>query len=149
MPRFTAAAADFSRASILDFQDDAAAANVAHRFATLFDSSGLTTSSSTSIVPTSKLLHFLLPDLVPPIDRKYSLRFFFGRKDGSPPPGYAVSDVFRVVFTGSVGVGMHSRDAIRRAVQRGEHMCCGDAKVINNAVIGYMMLADDGAITEE
>ncbi len=35
--------------------------------------------SSSQLVAGSKALHHLLPDMTPPIDREYTLRFFFGR----------------------------------------------------------------------
>src|SRR5665647_899414 len=34
--------------------------------------------SESKLVGSSKVIHHLLPDLVPPIDREYTLRFFYG-----------------------------------------------------------------------
>ena len=36
-------------------------------------------TSQTQIVAGSKMLHHLLPDLIPPIDRRYTFRFFTGQ----------------------------------------------------------------------
>jgi len=36
-------------------------------------------TSRTQIVAGSKMLHHLLPDLIPPIDRRYTFRFFTGQ----------------------------------------------------------------------
>lgn len=36
-------------------------------------------TSRTQIVAGSKMLHHLLPDLIPPIDRQYTFRFFTGQ----------------------------------------------------------------------
>ncbi|HOO49982.1 MAG TPA: hypothetical protein PLK94_01700 [Alphaproteobacteria bacterium] len=37
--------------------------------------------SSSKLVSVSKTLHFILPELVPPIDRQYTLRFFYQEKE--------------------------------------------------------------------
>jgi hypothetical protein len=137
LPRYTAAAGDLANTSILDLSEPDAEL-VVSRFTPLFDSPGLTTSQTPSIVPTSKLLHFLLPDLVPPIDRRYSLAFFFGRPE--PPSGYSVSQIFLVIFLACVAIGREAHVAIRRAVQEQPLTCAGHAKVIDNAVVGYMKL---------
>lgn len=48
--------------------------------------SGLRVSpSDTQIVAGSKALHHVLPELVPPIDREYTIQFFYGYK--RPYPG--------------------------------------------------------------
>ena len=44
----------------------------------LFDSLELTASGKPKLVTFSKALHFMLPDLAVPMDRTYTLRFFFG-----------------------------------------------------------------------
>lgn len=43
----------------------------------LFDDLQLVASGKPKLVAFSKTLHFLLPDLVVPMDRKYTMRFFF------------------------------------------------------------------------
>ena len=47
-------------------------------------------------VANAKLLHHILPDLVPPMDRRYTLGFFIGREnDSGNPPSYAFKAFFR------------------------------------------------------
>src|SRR5687767_12871259 len=62
--------------------------------------------------------------------------FFFG--DSDPPHGYAVSEMFRVIFIASSAIGMHARDLIREAVRSRPEVHSGHAKVIDNAVVGYI-----------
>jgi hypothetical protein len=45
-------------------------------------------TSRTQIVAGSKFLHHVLPDLVPPIDRRYTFRFFTGQRVWSRLPGW-------------------------------------------------------------
>ncbi|MHA1131923.1 MAG: hypothetical protein ACTSRC_19515 [Candidatus Helarchaeota archaeon] len=52
---------------------------------TLFDDLIIMKSRS-KLVGVSKALHHLLPDLVPPIDRKYTLNFFYQPKFSKSPP---------------------------------------------------------------
>ena len=68
-------------------------------------------TSRTQIVAGSKFLHHLLPDLIPPIDRQYTFNFFTGQK-------------------------MVPND--QAAIARGGFMDTGEAKVIDNAIMGFM-----------
>ena len=90
-------------------------------------------TSGTQIVAGSKFLHHLLPNLLPPIDRQYTFRFFTGQK--------AVrSDrlAFQDGFPRLAEVGVRCRGPIREAVARGGFMAIGEANVIDNAIFGFV-----------
>lgn len=100
---------------------------------------GLTQAESV-LVANAKALHHFLPDLVPPIDRAYTLMFLFNRIE---PPG-SESETFGEMFPHLVRVAQENGDLIRRAVTRGmrddqhANWDSGHAKVIDNALIGWM-----------
>ena len=91
-------------------------------------------TSGTQIVAGSKALHHVLPDLIPPIDRQYTLRFFTGNTT------LATGDqrAFLAVFPDLVEIAERSHEAIGRALSRGGVMATGPTKVIDNAIIGFM-----------
>ena len=89
-------------------------------------------TSRTQIVAGSKTLHHILPDLIPPIDRRYTFRFFTGRTR-VPDDGRA----FREWFPELAEIGRRCGGPIEDAVRRGGFMATGPAKVIDNAIIGY------------
>jgi hypothetical protein len=91
-------------------------------------------TSRTQIVAGSKTLHHVLPDLIPPIDRQYTLRFFTGHT------ALATGDekAFFAVFPDLVEIAERSHEAIGRALSRGGAMATGPTKVIDNAIIGFM-----------
>ncbi len=90
-------------------------------------------TSRTQIVAGSKMLHHLLPDLIPPIDRQYTFRFFTGQK-------MVTSDhvVFLDWFPRLAAIGARCQRPIRDAIKRGGFMATGEAKVIDNAIMGFM-----------
>jgi hypothetical protein len=90
-------------------------------------------TSQTQIVAGSKFLHHVLPDLVPPIDRQYTFRFFTGQK-AVPSDRAAFLDWFPRL----AAIGAACRDPIQDAITRGGFMATGQAKVIDNAIMGYM-----------
>lgn len=48
------------------------------------------------LVANSKLLHHIFPHLIPPIDRKYTLKYFINREnDDRNPPSYAFGNIFK------------------------------------------------------
>ena len=83
---------DLRGMSVCDLTEEDTVA-VTSRLAKLAETTGITASNA-PLVANTKTLHFLLPDLVPPIDRTYTCRFFFGRMQ---PPGSA-AEVFRRVY---------------------------------------------------
>ncbi len=91
-------------------------------------------SSNTRIVAGSKALHHVLPDLVPPIDRQYTFRFFTGQKNVQHGEARAFSEWFPLLCE----IGRRCRHEIEGATARGGFMATGPAKVIDNAIIGFM-----------
>ncbi len=90
-------------------------------------------TSRTQIVAGSKMLHHLLPDLIPPIDRRYTFRFFTGRQ--TVPSDHAA---FLDWFPQLASIGMRCQEPIRDAINRGGFMATGEAKIIDNAIMGFM-----------
>jgi hypothetical protein len=90
-------------------------------------------TSRTQIVAGSKMLHHLLPDLIPPIDRQYTFRFFTGQM-------MVASDraAFLSWLPQLANIGARSRQPILDAIRRGGFMASGEAKIIDNAIMGYM-----------
>lgn len=90
-------------------------------------------TSRTQIVAGSKFLHHLLPDLVVPIDRRYTFRFFTGY-------GAVTSDraSFLDWFPKLASIGNLCRVPIYDVIARGGFMATGEAKAIDNAIIGFI-----------
>lgn len=89
--------------------------------------------SRTQIVAGSKMLHHILPDLIPPIDRQYTFSFFTGQKM-VPSDHAAFLDWFPQFAT----IGRRCQEPIRDTISRGGFMATGEAKVIDNAIMGFM-----------
>jgi hypothetical protein len=101
-------------------------------------------TSRTQIVAGSKFLHHVLPDLVPPIDRQYTFTFFIGQK-------MVRSDraAFLDWFPRLADIGTYCREPIQDVIARGGFMATGEAKVIDNAIMGFIQqrrpaLSNDG-----
>lgn len=90
-------------------------------------------TSRTQIVAGSKFLHHLLPDLVPPIDRQYTFSFFTGQK--AVPSDREAFLTWMPLFA---DIGRRCREPIQSAVETGGFMATGQAKVIDNAIMGFM-----------
>jgi hypothetical protein len=90
-------------------------------------------TSRTQLVAGSKMLHHVLPDLIPPIDRRYTFRFFTGQM--TVPSDHAA---FLDWFPQLAAIGKRCEHPIHNAIQRGGFMATGEAKVIDNAIMGYM-----------
>jgi hypothetical protein len=90
-------------------------------------------TSETQIVAGSKFIHHLLPDLIPPIDRQYTFAFFTGQK-------MVASDkaAFLDWFPKLADIGARCQEQIRHTISGGGFMATGEAKVIDNAIIGFM-----------
>lgn len=106
------------------------------QLAALVERPGISASDS-PLVANAKMLHFLLPDLVPPIDRTYTGRFFYGPHKGMLLPDGARA-VFEFVFPHFCWLARKHAEAIRSAARRG-YLCQGEAKVLDNAIVGYML----------
>lgn len=97
-------------------------------------------TSETQIVAGTKVLHPVLPDLIPPIDRQYTFRFFTGQKAVYSGDRQAFLDWFPCLAE----IGRRCRRPIYAAIMRGTPMATGHAKVIDNAIIGFMLTQDSG-----
>jgi hypothetical protein len=84
------------------------------------------------LVAGSKTLHHLLPDLVPPIDRRYTLKFFFDRTNIAN----AKSD-FAGVFINYLYIFEVAEETIRKIVGEANPLNSSVTKVIDNAIIAY------------
>jgi len=87
----------------------------------------------TKIVAGSKALHHVLPDLVPPIDREYTIRFFFHHKSLSQGDRAA----FHEMFPYFCRIATESRRKIETRIGKG--MNTSTAKVIDNAIVGFVL----------
>lgn len=90
--------------------------------------------SGTQIVAGSKWLHHLLPDLIPPIDRQYTFRFFTGQKSVA----YGDRQAFLTWLPLFAEIGRACANEIHDVLRRGGFMATGEAKVIDNAIMGFM-----------
>ena len=89
-------------------------------------------ASNTKLVVNSKAVHHLLPALVPPVDREYTLTFFFGHKNLSR----GEEETFKEMFPLFHRIGVSCAELIRQAVGRGFHT--SETKVIDNAIVGFV-----------
>jgi hypothetical protein len=90
----------------------------------------------TLLVANSKALHHLLPGLIPPIDRNYTLRFFVGRPYIYPGRD---ADYFRVLYPLFQEIAARcSREIHRFIATPSEGMNTSITKVIDNAILGFM-----------
>jgi hypothetical protein len=85
------------------------------------------------IVANSKTLHHLLPMLMPPMDREYTFRFFYGRTMLSIDERTA----FGEMFGRTLGLARAHGPLIRGAIDGAWNT--GPAKVIDNAIVGYLI----------
>lgn len=95
--------------------------------------------SETRIVAGTKALHHVLPDLVPPMDRQYTFRFFTGQKTVT----IGEERAFCEWFPQFCAIGRARRPEIDATIGRGGFMATGPAKVIDNAIMGFMQAGMD------
>jgi len=95
--------------------------------------SSLTISiAEAQIVANSKVLHHLLPRLIPPVDRTYTFRFFYNRNMLSIPE----EDAFIEMYMRFHLIAKNNRDIIEGLVGRGWNT--SETKVIDNAIVGHV-----------
>lgn len=90
-------------------------------------------TSQTQIVAGSKMLHHVLPDLIPPIDGRYTCSFFTG--NAVMPPRQAAA--FAVWYPQLAEIGARCQRPIHDAIENGGFMATGEAKIIDNAIVSY------------
>lgn len=99
--------------------------------------------SKRRIVGGSKTLHFLLPDLVMPIDSKYTMTYFYGYNKYSDKPEKEFED-FKDIFIRTCRIvkklNLNENDV------KGEGWNTSVPKVIDNAVIGFNRYFENSVI---
>lgn len=93
--------------------------------------------AETKLIANSKALHHLVPQLMPPIDRAYTFRFFgifYGRPNISRE-----EQIFREIYRQFHRIG--SRSEVKEAIQKhlGHGFHTSETKVIDNAIVGYVL----------
>ena len=89
------------------------------------------------IVSGTKTLHHLLPDLVPPMDRRYTQQFFMWE---NPQFQYNQKPSYRAMLQTFHQVAV----AVRPSRLIGPGWRSSTTKIIDNAVVGYMMRKKNG-----
>jgi hypothetical protein len=90
-------------------------------------------ASDSPFVGNTKTLHFLLPDLVPPMDRTYTMRFFYGYKNLNDS-----ERLFREIYPRMHALAQMHAPALRHEAESG-YLCQGHAKGLDNAIVGYVL----------
>ena len=102
--------------------------------------SGLKISASqTQIVAGSKALHHIVPDLVPPIDREYTIQFVYGYKRNTPSQA-EFARILATFHTVANSLGQHLEDIVRTCRDDRSQMDTSATKLIDNAIVGYALL---------
>jgi hypothetical protein len=89
-------------------------------------------ASATQIVAGTKTLHHLLPDLIPPVDREYTIRFCHENKMMNMGDEAALKEVYPVLAEIATRAGDHLM------VNDRSPMNTSRTKILDNAIIGYV-----------
>jgi hypothetical protein len=127
--------ADLWRTTIIEIGEEEIG-SVAEKLAALVGLEGITASGA-PLVANSKTLHFILPDLVPPMDRTYTGRFFFGPTKGLLLPGSPQKN-FLYMFSALHLLARRHADTLNAAAGKA-YLCMGHAKALDNAIVGYVL----------
>jgi hypothetical protein len=97
--------------------------------------------SDSNLVGNSKVIHHILPDLVPPIDRQYTIRFFYGNLKSKYSPMYdkeeeaiLFADIMNCFYTICRRLSLTEND-----FDKTRPMNTSIPKVIDNAIIGFVL----------
>jgi hypothetical protein len=95
-------------------------------------------SDEARIVIGSKAVHHLFPVLLPPIDRRYTLRFFL---DIEALPARRERDAFDEIFPRFHRIAVECAAVIQTLLQEGvpadRYMRTSSSKMIGNAIVGF------------
>jgi hypothetical protein len=91
-------------------------------------------AGKTKIVANSKALHHLLPDLVPPIDRAYTLRFFYDNTTLSKGDEVAFKEIYPFFHQMALACQKQIHDHLGRGPWN-----TSQTKVIDNAIVGFVL----------
>lgn len=86
-----------------------------------------------NIVANSKVLHHILPNLVPPIDRTYTYKFFYNRNTLSIPE----EDAFGEMLSRLHKVAVMNKKILEVTVRSGWNS--SQTKILDNALVGYVI----------
>ncbi len=89
--------------------------------------------TATQVVAGTKALHHLLPDLIPPVDREYTIRFCHENKMMNMGDEAAFKEVYPVL----AGIARRRKDHL--AVNDRSPFNTSGTKVLDNAIIGYVL----------
>jgi hypothetical protein len=109
-----------------------AVSRISHELWRLLSSLAISIAEA-QIVANSKVLHHLIPSLVPPIDRTYTFHFFYNRNTLSIAEGEAFIEMFSRFYT----IASANKDIIAKLVGHGWNT--SNTKVIDNAIVGYVI----------
>lgn len=91
-------------------------------------------ATGTTLVAGTKVLHHVLPELVPPMDREYTLQFFFGNK----VLGMGSEAAFKQLFPLFCRIAREC--ATKTEAARGRRLMSQTTpKIIDNAIVGYVL----------
>jgi hypothetical protein len=88
---------------------------------------------ATRIVSGSKVLHHLFPELIPPIDREYTIRFFFHHKNMNRGDKAAFQEMYPHFHL------IASKCSRKIESRLGKGMNTSTTKVLDNAIVGYVI----------
>ena len=94
------------------------------------------TQNKSKIVGTSKLLHFLVPDLIMPVDRTYTMKFIYGHNKYSQEIAIEIhtfNDIFMQFYNLTKKLSLTDQDI------DGLGWNTTIPKLIDNAIMGYVM----------
>jgi hypothetical protein len=85
------------------------------------------------IVANSKVIHHILPRLLPPIDRTYTFNFFYSRNMLSVPEEVAFAEMYSRFHQ----IGLANKESIPSLI--GSRWNTSQTKLIDNAIVGYVI----------
>jgi hypothetical protein len=95
-------------------------------------------SDETKIVLGSKAVHHLFPEVLPPIDRRYTIRFFLGRENLAAE---SEPDAFREILPRFHQIAVACASIIESLMREGlpeeRYMRTSFTKMIDNAIVGF------------
>ena len=105
-------------------------ADLADQLWNIISNLGIVTNNAT-VVSGTKALHHIHPDLVVPVDRAYTQKFFGWQNQDFQ---YGQAKCFRTSFTSFVRIAR----AVELAKYRDDGWCSSNTKIIDNAIVGFV-----------
>lgn len=96
--------------------------------------------SDSNLVGNSKVIHHLLPDLVPPIDRQHTVKFFYGNLNAKYNPRFSKDeelDMFLEIFD-CFRIICKKLNLSENDYDKSKPWNTSIPKLIDNAIIGYV-----------